>query len=185
MPFQLQYMIDPSSNPSDADLENIQAITARFLDEILRLNYDFNAETTLDNFELMFITNVDDNGVVTVDYEATVTFGMDSTVVPNFDDVESQIAAAFMETNNDVYLDLMQNTPDSNSFASSTEVIYMSVTPMKRTARVGTVQRFEITATELVGVLCSGVIVLGGMAIMYWERNRRRADRMRKVSLTI
>lgn len=183
MPFQLEYMIDPGLSPSDADLQTVEALTMRFLEEIFLLTYDFDPSTTMETFGLMLITHVDDNGVVTVDYEASILFGMGSSLVPAMADVESILAAAFEGINKEVYLDLLQNTSDNNAFSSSTEVTYYA-SGRKRLDNFDA-EQYQLSAKELVGVVGAGVIVVLGVAVMYYDTQRRHADRQRKVALTI
>lgn len=190
VPFQLEYMIDPSLTPSDSDLATVEALTMRFLEEVFLLMYDFDASTTMENFGLTLMTHVDENGVVTVDYEANVLFGMGSAVVPTMEEVEAQIAAAFEGINKEVYLDLLQNVGADNAFSSSTDVTYipsmtMTMTGRKRSDGVDAAERYRLSARELIGVVGAGVIVMLGVAVMYYDNQRRRADRQRKVALTI
>ena len=183
VPFQLEYMIDPGLSLSDADLMTVEALTMRFLEEVLLLMYDFDQDTTMETFGLMVITSVDDNGVVTVDYEASVLFGMDSAVVPTMQDVDALLMAAFEGLNLDVYLDLLQNTSADNAFSTSTDVRYIGAA-RKRT-ELSVVERYQLSAKELVGVVGAGLIMMLGAGVMYYDGRRRRAERRRKVALTI
>jgi len=183
VPFSLMYMIDPTLSPSQTDINTIESITDRFLQEILNLNFDFDPDTTMEDFGITVIMNVDANGVVTVDYEATVAFGMDSVVVPTMEDVNMQLMVAFQDVNLQVYLDLMQNTGDNNAFSSTTDVIYGP--PTTRAASLSTIERYRLSGKQMIGVVGAGVIVALGFGIMFLESKYRAASRHRKVFLTI
>jgi hypothetical protein len=186
VPFGLMYTIDPFVAPSASDLETVTQLTQRFLEEILLLNYDFDPDTNLDTFMLMLITSMDENGVTTIDYEATANFGMDSTTVPTMEEVEAQIQAAFNDLNLEVYLDLLQNTGPDNAFSMTTAVTY-NPGPAKRAQSLATpLERYNLSGRQVIAVIGAGSIVLIGAAVMYYEHTKSRRDsRLRKVSLTI
>ena len=185
----LTYTLDPPTTPTDGNLNNVEQITDRFLEEIFNLSYDFDPSITMEDFSVTLITNTDDNGVVTVDYEAMVSFGMDSAVVPTMEEVEQLISMAFDGLNLQVYLDLMQNTGSNNAFSGTTDVAYAPITPTARSssASVTALERYSLSGMEILGVVGAGVIVLLGAAAMVHEQKsrKRRVARQRKVSLTI
>jgi hypothetical protein len=184
VPFGLMYTIDPFVAPSDSDLETVTQLTERFLEEILLLNYDFDPETNLDMFMLMLITSMDENGVTTIDYEATVDFS--ATTIPTMEEVAAQIEAAFNGLNLEVYLDLLQNTAPDNAFSMTTAVTYIPGPAKRVQSQANPLERYNLSGRQVIAVIGAGFIVLIGAAVMYYEHTKgRRASRLRKVSLTI
>lgn len=196
-PFNLQYRIDSEQSPSEDDLATVQALTQRFIEEIFFLTYDFDQETILDSLDLELVTSVDENGVVSIDYETTATFSEDSVVIPTQEEIDMKVDEAFQMINRDVYLDLLQNTDESNAF-SSTEVVdkedgfrneeSMSMMESEEAMVTESVRRERITGKKIIGVIGAGALVLIGAAVMYYESRAQkatRADRLRKISLTI
>jgi len=165
----------------------VQSITERFLEEIFNLTFDFDPNTEMESFTLELIENVDENGVVTIDYEANVEFSEDSAVTPTDEQVQNIISMAFEGINLDVYVDLIQETPPNNAFSNTVAVTYQPI--MAANDASPRIAMTSLSGKELLGVIGAGVIVLlGTVAMIYEQKNRKqRMSRQRnyKVSLTI
>jgi len=187
VPFRLTYTLDPPNTPSQNDLNSVQSITERFLEEIFNLSFDFDPNTEMESFTLELIENVDENGVVTIDYEANVEFSEDSAVTPTDEQVQNIISMAFEGINLDVYVDLIQETPPNNAFSNTVAVTYQPI--MAANDASPRIAMTSLSGKELLGVIGAGVIVLlGTVAMIYEQKNRKqRMSRQRnyKVSLTI
>lgn len=189
-PFNLQYTLQPPDTvPSQSDINTLQNLTQKFLEQVFRLKYDFTTNTTLDSLQLKPVTSVDQNGTVSVDWEATATFSPDSTVVPTQNEVNALVNSAFQGMNSAVYMDLLSGTGSNNAFSSTTGFTKQDSfqNPGSQSMLQRTTARSEnLSGKQVIGVIGAGAIVLVGTAVMYYGgRNRRKADHLRRVSLTI
>ena len=176
-PFILRYTVSQDGVPFTNDYAAVTNITDVFLREYFTSIFNnTRIATTLDDFIVTYIRAEYRRGEpIVVLYEAMAFFDKDSEVIPTQGDLDILLRPAFLGSSRTMYIQELQELPESNVF-SSTTIVVLENTPANVNRAFGeqsNSSNSSVKSNILIGALAgaaAGLLMLGAGLLAYRRR---------------
>lgn len=121
-PFNALYSLASAAQPDEISFAAAENITLAYLNDFLKLTYEFVPGTTMEQFSGKATGNSSDP--VAISYEGMAVFTEDSILVPSQLELDLLVEDAFQQPKVEALVMTLQNLPAENPFSTTTNVDY-------------------------------------------------------------